>query len=129
MIQTAENVAKANNISREEQDDIAQRRFEQYKMAFADNGAFQKKYMIPIEVGRGKRAQTIESDEGVFPTTREGLGSLKPVLPEGSVTFGTQTHPADGNSGMIVTTKEPCRCRTRSDQSPCSWPPAIAPGS
>lgn len=106
MIQTAENVAKANNISREEQDDVAQRRFEQYQMAFADDNAFLKKYMVPVEVGRGKKAKLIETDEGVFPTTREGLSSLKPVLPEGSVTFGTQTHPADGNSGMIVTTKE-----------------------
>jgi acetyl-CoA acetyltransferase family protein len=106
MIQTAENVAKANNISREEQDDVAQRRFEQYQMAFANDNAFQKKYIIPVEVGRGKRAKLIDTDEGVFPTTRDGLASLKPVLPEGSVTFGTQTHPADGNSGMIVTTKE-----------------------
>jgi len=106
MIQTAENVAKANNITREEQDDVAQRRFEQYQAGQADDRAFQKKYMVPVEVGRGKKAKLIETDEGIFPTTREGLGSLKPVLPEGSVTFGTQTHPADGNSGMIVTTKD-----------------------
>lgn len=106
MIQTAENVAKANNIEREQQDDVAQRRFEQYQAALADNGAFHKKYIVPVEVGKGKRAKLIESDEGVFPTTREGLGGLRPMLPEGTVTFGSQTHPADGNSGMIVTTKE-----------------------
>ena len=106
MIQTAENVAKANNITREEQDDVGQRRFEQYQAGQADDGAFQKKYMVPVEVGKGKRAKLIETDEGVFPTTREGLGTLRPVLPDGSVTFGTQTHPADGNSGMIVTTKD-----------------------
>jgi acetyl-CoA acetyltransferase len=106
MIQTAENVAKANNIEREQQDDVAQRRFEQYQAALADNGAFHKKYMVPVEVGKGKRAKLIETDEGVFPTTREGLSGLRPMLPEGTVTFGSQTHPADGNSGMIVTTKE-----------------------
>ena len=39
-------------------------------------------------------------------TTKDGLAKLKPVMPEGSVTFGSQTHPADGNAGMIVTTKE-----------------------
>ena len=27
-------------------------------------------------------------------------------MPEGSVTFGTQTHPADGNCGIIVTTQD-----------------------
>jgi len=106
MIQTAENVAKANNITREEQDDVAQRRFDQYQDALADNGAFQKRYMVPVEVGKGKRATLIETDEGVFPTTREGLSGLRPMLPEGTVTFGSQTHPADGNSGMIITTKD-----------------------
>ncbi|MCP4583831.1 MAG: thiolase family protein [candidate division Zixibacteria bacterium] len=106
MTQTAENVAKANDIGRDEQDEVAQRRFEQYQNALADDGAFHKRYIVPVEVGRGKRAKSIEIDEGVFPTTLEGLKSLRPVMPEGSVTFGSQTHPADGNSGMIVTTKE-----------------------
>lgn len=106
MIQTAENVAKENNISREEQDEVAQRRYEQYQAALADNQSFQKRYMIPVEVGKGKKARVVGADEGVFPTTIEGLRSLKPVLPDGTVTFGSQTHPADGNSGMIVTTKE-----------------------
>lgn len=106
MIQTAENVAKESGITREEQDAVAQRRYEQYKDALADDGAFHKRYMVPVEVGRGKRAKLIETDEGVFPTTAEGLAAIKPMLPEGTVTFGSQTHPADGNSGMIVTSKE-----------------------
>ncbi len=106
MIQTAENVAKAHNITRDEQDEVTQRRFEQYQMAFANDRAFQKKYMMPIAIGRGKRAKTIDADEGIFPTTLEGLKGLRPVMPEGSVTFGSQTHPADGNAGMVVTTKE-----------------------
>ncbi len=106
MIQTAENVAKEHNITRDEQDEITQRRYEQYQMALADDGAFQKRYMTPVEVGRGKRAKTIETDEGVFPTTLEGLKGLKPMMPDGTVTFGSQTHPADGNAGMLVATKE-----------------------
>jgi acetyl-CoA acetyltransferase len=44
----------------------------------------------------------IAGDEGVFPTTAEGLAKLKPVTPGGTVTFGTQTHPADGNCGMVL---------------------------
>lgn len=106
MIQTAENVAKAHNIGRDEQDDVAQRRYEQYQAALSDDRAFQKSYMVPVEVGRGKRAKVVDTDEGVFPTTRDGLRTLRPMLPEGTVTFGSQTYPADGNSGMIVTTKE-----------------------
>jgi acetyl-CoA acetyltransferase len=49
---------------------------------------------------------TLSSDEGVFPTTPDGLQKLKPVLPEGTVTFGSQTHPADGNCGMLVASRE-----------------------
>ena len=45
-------------------------------------------------------------DEGIYETTRDGLNNLKPVLEDGTVTFGSQTHPADGNTSMIVTTRE-----------------------
>jgi len=106
MIQTAENVAKEHKITRDEQDEVAQKRFDQYKEALADDRAFHKRYMVPVEVGKGKRAKVIDADEGIFPTTIEGLRALRPMLPEGTVTFGSQTHPADGNSGMVVTTKE-----------------------
>ncbi len=106
MIQTAENVAKEAGITREENDEVAARRYEQYQQALADDGAFHKRYMVPVDVGRGKRAKTIATDEGVFPTTLDGLRTLKPVLPDGTLTFGAQTHPADGNSGIIVATKE-----------------------
>jgi len=47
----------------------------------------------------------VSADEGVFPTTAEGLSRLKPVLPGGTVTFGGQTYPADGNAGLVVTGK------------------------
>jgi acetyl-CoA acetyltransferase len=48
----------------------------------------------------------LAADEGVFNVTAEGLAKLKPVKPNGTVTVGGQTHPADGNACMIVTTKE-----------------------
>ena len=110
MIETAENVAKEVGISREEQDKIMFMRYRQYQDAVKDNKAFQKRYMIaPIEVknrsGR-KVLATVETDEGIYPTTLEGLQKLKPVMPNGTVTYGTQTHPADGNCGIIVTTRE-----------------------
>ena len=37
------------------------------------------------------------------PATAEGLAGLKPVSADGVVSYGTQTHPADGTAGMIVT--------------------------
>jgi acetyl-CoA acetyltransferase len=56
-----------------------------------------------------KDAGTLEGDEGITTSTRERLGSLKPVVEGGSVTYGAQTHPADGNAGIVVTTRERAR--------------------
>ena len=107
MIETAENVAKEGGITREECDALALRRYEQYQQALADDRAFQKRYMFPLELKISKKKSvTFEADEGVMPTTAEGLAGLRPVLPEGVHTFGSQTHPADGNCGLMVTDRE-----------------------
>jgi len=109
MIQTAENVASEEEITTEEQHEVALIRYQQYQDALKDDDAFHRRYMVtPVEVnptGR-KVVATVKDDEGVFPMTAEGLAKLKPVLKDGTVTFGGQTYPADGNAGMIVTTKE-----------------------
>lgn len=110
MIQTAENVAKEQGIAKEEQDKITFLRYNQYMDSVKDDQAFQKRYMtIPLEIKdkKGKKVlATVTGDEGIFPTTMEGLEKLRPVLPDGTVTFGTQTFPADGNCGIIVTTRD-----------------------
>jgi len=107
MIQTAENVAKEIGATREECDAVALRRYQQYLDALANDRAFQKRYMFPVEVKIGKKEiKTIEQDEGIIPTTAEGLAKLSPVEPGGVHTFGAQTHPADGNVGFFITTRE-----------------------
>jgi acetyl-CoA acetyltransferase len=107
MVETAENVAKDGKFTKEQADELALRRYEQYQMALADDRAFQKEYMFPAEVQVSrKKTILVEEDEGVTPTTKEGLAGLKPVIPGGVVSFGAQTHPADGNCGVIVTTEE-----------------------
>lgn len=106
MIQTAENVARETGIKREECDAVTLRRYEQYLDALADDRAFQKRYMFPAEVRVSKKeVRPIEADEGVMPCTAQGLSGLRPVLPDGVHTFGSQTHPADGNCGIAVTTR------------------------
>src|SRR5660398_314450 len=98
MIVTAETVAKSAGIARAEWDRVALRRYEQYQDGLADDRAFQKKYMFPLEVRVSrKKTVTVDTDEGIYETTGEGLASLKPVIPDGVHTFGAQTHPADGN--------------------------------
>ena len=105
MSQTGENVAARYEITREEQDAMALLRAGQYEMALADDRAFQRKYMAPVTIGRGRRAKTIEEDEGPRPITAEGLAKLRPAAEGGTITFGTQTHPADANAGILVTAK------------------------
>ncbi len=110
MIQTAENVAKEYGVSREECDAVTLRRQEQYLEALANDREFQKRYMFPAEVQLSrKKTILLEADEGISTSTKEGLATLKPVLPDGVHTFGAQTHPADGNSGICVTTRDHAR--------------------
>lgn len=107
MIQTAENVAKEAGISRQECDQVALRRYEQYLDALANDRAFQRSFFFPVEVKAGKnKTILVEKDEGIMETTAPGLAALKPVLPEGAHTFGSQTHPADGNCALVVTTRD-----------------------
>ena len=107
MIQTAENVAKENKITREQCDELTLRRSQQYADALANDRKFQKKYMFPVSIQVSKtKFIEIDKDEGIMPTTKQGLDNLRPVLSDGAHTFGSQTHPADGNCALIVTTKE-----------------------
>src|SRR5690606_32726867 len=77
-------------------------RYEQYQAALADDRAIQRQYMVPVRIPRRRGEDWLEADHGVFPTTAEGLAKLRPVAPEGVVTFGAQTHPADGCAGVVV---------------------------
>lgn len=106
-LRTAENVAKEHGVTREESDAMALSRYEKYVDSLANDRAFQKRYMIPVEVRVSKKKTIlVEEDEGIRPCTEEGLLRLQPVLPDGILTFGAQTHAADANAGMIVTTRE-----------------------
>ena len=109
MIQTAENVAREFKITTEQQNEVTLMRHQQYQKALEDDSSFHKRFMVtPIEINPSGRKVigTLEGDEGIFPTTAEGLAKLKPVLPDGTITYGGQTFPADGNAGMILTTRE-----------------------
>jgi len=107
MVQTAETVANEAGLTRERCDELTARRYEQYGDALANGRAFQKRYMFPIEVPVSKKKTvTLSEDEGVIPTTLETLVKLPPATPGGLHTFGSQTHPADGNAAVIVTTED-----------------------
>jgi acetyl-CoA acetyltransferase len=113
MLQTAENVAARHGFSTARQHEIVLRREQQYRQALAGDCAFLKRFMtLPFDVpapGYRKSAGTLAGDEGVSQSTAEGLMKLKPVLDGGTVTYGGQTHPADGNAALVVTTRERAR--------------------
>jgi acetyl-CoA acetyltransferase len=111
MVKTAENVAVMfGGVTKEESDAMAIRRYQQYLMSLDNDREFQKGYMIPVEVQISKKKSIlVETDEGITPNTPEGLAPLKPVIAGGCISFGAQTHPADGNAGLIVATKEKAR--------------------
>lgn len=104
MLMTAEAVAEEGGFSRQELDDLTLMRYEQYSQAQLepDRGR-----VISVDVANGRKdTRSVDSDEGVHPTNAAGLAGLKPSTPGGVVTFGSQTHPADGCAGAVVTTKD-----------------------
>lgn len=115
MTATAENCARKWGVSTEEQHDVVLCRYEQYQQALKKNNgeSFQQKYMtIPFEVPDGRFRKTVgvmSGDEGVVATSAEKMARLRPVREGGTVTYAGQTHPADGNAGMIVSTEERAR--------------------
>lgn len=107
MIDTAEAVAKEEGIGRSELDEVTALRGTQYRSALDDDRAFQQRWMVPVVLpSRRGEPTVIDADEGVRPSTLDELSGLRAVQPEGVITYGSQTHPADGTAGMVVTTVE-----------------------
>src|SRR3954469_16961015 len=91
MLATAERVAAQGGFSKAEVDAVTARRWAQYEQSLGD---FQSKWMIAVK--------DIDADWGVRPAPLETLEGLKPVARDGVVSYGSQTHPADGTAGLIV---------------------------
>lgn len=111
MTQTAENCASKWSVSTEQQHEVVLRRYRQYLDAckVETEGSFQQRYMeLPFEVPDQRFRKTITTlagDEGITESSADGLARLKPVKADGTVTYGSQTHPADGCAGMVITSK------------------------
>ena len=102
---TAINVTKEHGITREESDALVVDRYNKYLMSTANGREFQKRYMLPVDVKISRKESIlVEEDEGITPCTAEGLAKLR-TMPDSILNAGSQTHAADGNAGMIVTTK------------------------
>jgi acetyl-CoA acetyltransferase len=106
MLATAERVAAQAGFSKAEVDAVTARRWAQYEEALADDRAFQRRWMIPIEAGSKRKPLSIDEDWGVRPAPLDALSALPAVAPDGVVSYGSQTHPADGCAGLIVTSPD-----------------------
>ncbi len=111
MAQTAENLARQMNISREEQDEFAllsQRRATAARQA----GKFQEE-IVPIEVKTKEGIELFDFDDHMRPdTTLEALARLKPAFsPDGCVTAGNASGIVDGAAAVILGDEEAIRSR------------------
>lgn len=102
MGETAENVAKQWNISREAQDQFAYESQDKYQKAKAA-GKF-KDEMVPVTIDLGKgKTQTVDTDEHPRETTLEKLATLKPAfIKEGTVTAGNSSGINDGAAALLL---------------------------
>ncbi|MES0338930.1 MAG: thiolase family protein [Anaerolineales bacterium] len=110
MGQTAENVVKEYNVSREDMDEFA---FHSHRKAgeAQDAGRF-KEEIVPLEVTTttldGTKKVIFDQDELIRrDTTVEGLAKLRPVFsPKGSVTAGTSSPLSDGAAAVVIMSAE-----------------------
>ncbi len=104
---TAENLAEAYNISREEQDQFAYKSQVKYKAAM-EEGKF-KNEIVPVMIPQ-RRADPIPFEIDEHPkgnTTIEGLSKLRPAFKkDGTVTAGNASGINDGAAAVLVTSDE-----------------------
>ena len=103
MGETAENLAKKYNISREEQDQFA---FGSHQKAVKalNSGKFKKEIVVVDAVQADGSKKKADTDEGPrADTTPEKLGQLKPAFKaDGTVTAGNSSPLTDGAACVIV---------------------------
>jgi acetyl-CoA C-acetyltransferase len=111
MLQTAEQVAKRYQISKEAQDEYGVR--SQLRAAAAHSAGKFKDEIVPMTTlmgvvdkksgALGTREITIANDEGIRPdTTLEAVARIPPAIAGGVVTAGNASQFSDGSSAVVV---------------------------
>lgn len=106
MPQTAENVAKRFNISRESQDTFALESQLRAKKAIESNRFAEE--IVPVNIVDRKGNVTIfDTDEHPrLDSTIENLGKLRPIFENGTVTAGNASGVNDGASVLLLMSAE-----------------------
>jgi acetyl-CoA acetyltransferase family protein len=111
MAQTSNNLARDYGITRQEQDAFA---LESQRRATAGwESCRLSEEVVPVEVGKGKRARRVERDDHLRPdTTLDGLAALPTAFEEqGFVTAGNASGIVDGAAMMLLSTADWARAR------------------
>jgi acetyl-CoA C-acetyltransferase len=110
MLQTAEQVAKRYNISRDAMDEYGAAS-QQRATAALEAGLF-KAEIAPITVTAGvadkvmgltTKKVTVENDEGIRAgTTKEGISGIRPAVPGGVISAGNASQFSDGGGACVI---------------------------
>jgi acetyl-CoA acetyltransferase family protein len=113
MAQTAENLARKYEISREEQDAFALR--SQRAAAAAYEAGRLQEEIVPVEITTRKGTTRFERDDHMRPdTTREGLAKLPTAFgKDGFVTAGNASGIVDGAAALVITDADNARALGR----------------
>ncbi|UCF60244.1 MAG: thiolase family protein [Anaerolineaceae bacterium] len=110
MGQTAENVVKEYNVSREDMDEFAYH--SHMKAIKAQDAGFFDEEIVPLEVTtvtlEGENTVTFDKDECIRrDTTLEALAKLRPAFrPDGQVTAGNSSPLSDGAAAVVIMSGE-----------------------
>ena len=109
MLETAENLRRRYDISREEQDALAVRSHQ--RAVAAQNDGLLAETIVPVTVRSRSGESLVDTDEHPrADTSVEKLAALKPVLrsadPQATVTAGNSSGQNDAASMCLVTTRE-----------------------
>jgi acetyl-CoA C-acetyltransferase len=109
MIETAENLRREYDITREAQDELSARSHDRAIAAQAD-GRFAQE-IVPVTIPNRKGDIVVDQDEHMRPgTTVESLAKLRAIYgkqdPDSTVTAGNASGQNDGAAACIVTTRE-----------------------
>jgi len=106
MAQTSNNLARDYGISRADQDEFAL--LSQRRAGAAWAACRLSEEVVPVEVGKGKKAKRIDRDDHLRPdSTMEDLAALPPAFDkEGFVTAGNASGIVDGAAMMLLSTAE-----------------------
>lgn len=102
MGETAENVAKQWNISRQAQDEFAFASQQKYEQAHAKNIFSDELIPVEIDLGKGKKI-IFDKDEHPRLTPLEKLAALKPAfVKDGTVTAANASGVNDGAAAILI---------------------------